>query len=128
MIPIESEASFKKGSWFIHNDGINTIQIWSSNLNGKEKVFLNNELVSEQRSLKMQNSHKFKDKNGHNYEVEFKVINLFKGVLNCSIKKDGLVIKVFKTRFVIGLKNILKYLLILFLASFIFSISKPLFL
>jgi len=124
MTPNKSEASIKKGNWFIHNDGMNIIQVWGSNLNGKEKVFLNNDLVSEQRSVKMQSSHNFKDKNGQSYEVKFETESLLKGCLTCIIKKDDTILRTFKTKYIKGKNFTLKRFLILILASAIFGILK----
>jgi hypothetical protein len=123
MIPNKSEASLKKGNWFIYNDGMNAIQVWGSNLNGKEKIYLNNELVSEQRSVKMQSSHNFKDNDGQHYEVKFKTESLLKGALECTIKKEDTVLKVFKTRYIKGKNFTLKRFLILILASAIFGFT-----
>lgn len=120
MIPDKSETSIKNGNWFIYKDGQNVIQIWGSNLNGKEKVFLNNELVSEQRSMKMQSSHNFKDKNGQNYEVMFHTQSLLKGSLECIIKKEDVVLKIFKTKYIRGKNFTLKRFVILILASAIY--------
>lgn len=124
MIPDKSEASIKKGNWFIYNDGINTIQVWGSNLNGKEKVFLNNELVSEQRSIKMQSGHNFTDKNGQNYEVKFETENLLKGSLKCILKRDDTILRTFKTKYIIGKNFTLKRFLVIILASAIFGVLK----
>jgi len=123
VIPNRSEASFKNGNWFIHNDEINIIQIWGSNFNGKEKIYLNNELVSEQRSLKMQNSHNFKANNGQNYEVTFKTKSRLWGGLECTIKKEGTVLKVFNARYIVGKNYTLKRLLILITASAVFGFT-----
>ena len=123
MIPKKSEASLKNGNWFIHNDGTNIIQVWGSNLNGKEKVYLNNELVSEQRSVKMQSSHNFKDNGGQNYQVRFKTESLLKGSLECTIEKEGTVLKIYKTKYIKGKNFTLKRFLILIVASAIFGFT-----
>ena len=124
MIPNKSEASIKDGTWFIHQDGENTIQIWGSNLNGKEKVYLNNDLVSEQRSIKLNNSHEFKDNTGQHYEVCFKTESLVKGTLKCTLLKEKVVLKTFKTRYIRGNNFNLKRILILLLASILFAVLK----
>jgi hypothetical protein len=124
MIPDKSEASINKGNWFIHHDGINIIQIWGSNLNGKEKVFLNNELVSEQRSIKMQNIHNFTDKNGKNYEVIFETESLMKGCLKCILKRDDHILRTFKTEYKKGKNLTLKRFSIIILVSAIFGVLQ----
>ena len=105
MIPDKSEGSIKKGIWFIYNDGINTIQIWGSSLNGKEKIFLNNELFYEQRNLTKKSTYNFKDKNGISYEVNTEMPSLLKAVLEVQIIRDGDLIKTFKAELIKG-KNI----------------------
>ncbi|HSY61702.1 MAG TPA: hypothetical protein VK796_07485 [Cytophaga sp.] len=105
MAPDKSEGNVRKGNWFVFQDGTNVIQIWGSNLNGKEKVFLNNVLVSQQRSLKKKSKHDFKDSNGMNYEVSFDVPNLLKGAIECQIKREGIPIKTFKATYAKG-KNV----------------------
>lgn len=124
MIPDKSVASIKNGIWFIHNDGVNNIQVWGSNLSGKEKVFLNDELVSEQRSVKMKNGHNFKDKNGQNYEVKFEMESLLKGSLVCRLKKDDTLLRTFRTKYVPGKNFTLKRLLIFVAVSAIFGVLK----
>jgi Ca2+-dependent lipid-binding protein len=96
MIPNKSEASVKNGNWFIYQDGGNLIQIWGSNVTGKEKVYLNNELVSERTSIKMQSEHQFTDQQGQNYEVKFEMESLLKGRLKCVIKRDETILRSFR--------------------------------
>lgn len=127
MIPDKSEASLKNGNWLIHNDGFNLIQVWGSNVNGKEKVYLNNELVSEQRSIKMQSRHNFTDKSGRNYEVIFETGNLLRGSLKCILKRDDSILRTFKTEYLKGKNFTLKRFLIIILASVIFGVLKSIF-
>lgn len=122
MIPDQSQASIKGGNWFIYKDGENIIQVWGSNLNGKEKVFLNHQLVSEQRSMKMQSLHNFKDESGQNYEVQFISENLLKGGLTCVIKKENVALKTFKTKYIKGKNLSLKRFLILIAVSAVFGL------
>ena len=109
MIPENTQANLKEGNWLIHKDGINVIQVWGSNFNGKEKVFLNNELVSEGRNrLKKESVHHFQDKNGDQYEVKFETISISKGVMECAIKKENNILKVFKTTYVKGKNSVFR--------------------
>jgi hypothetical protein len=48
-LPEKSEASTSSGIWFVWNDGNNTIRVWSSAINGKEKIYLNDKLISEKK-------------------------------------------------------------------------------
>lgn len=127
MIPQKSESSIKNGIWFIHNDGPNAIQVWGSCFSGKEKVYFNNELVSDQRSVKMQSVHKFEDKNGKNYEVEIKTNSLLKGELECIIKKEDGVLKRFNTKYIKGKNFTIKRLLMLVIAAATFGVVSSLY-
>jgi len=126
MIPSKSESSLKNGIWFIHHDGSNTIQVWGSCLSGKEEIYLNNELVSEQRNIKLQSAYCFEDNNKQKYEVELKTLNLMNGSLKCIIKKDGAVLKTFRTKYVKG-KYSFKRLLILIFAAAIFGVLSSIY-
>ena len=109
MIPENTQANLKEGNWFIHKDGINVIQVWGSNFNGKEKVFLNNEIVSERRNrIKKQSAHHFQDENGDQYEVKFETTSISEGVMECTIKKENKILKVFKTTYVKGKNSVFR--------------------
>lgn len=43
----------------------------SSTVTGKEKIYLNKLLVSEQRSFSRENTHQFEDDGGNSYKVKF---------------------------------------------------------
>lgn len=127
MIPTQSQASIKNGIWFIHTDDTNTIQVWGSCINGKEKVYINDELVSEQSSMKMKSAHNFKDKNGQSYEVQFITESILKGGLECLIKKDNIILKSYKAKYVRGKLFSFKKFLIIILASAIFGVASSLY-
>ena len=71
----------------------------------------------------MQNSHNFKANNGQNYEVTFKTKSRLWGGLECTIKKEGTVLKVFNARYIVGKNYTLKRLLILITASAVFGFT-----
>ena len=121
MLPNVSQASITKGIWLVHNDGINTIHFFGSNT-GKEKVFLNEALVSEKRSLKLNNHHEFQDANGSTYEIKCATTNLMKGEMTYAIYKNTEVIKNFELRFERGNNINFKRLLILVILSVAYAI------
>lgn len=95
----ESQGSIFKGIWFVFNDNENTIKVWGSGTSGKEKVYLNDKLVSEKRNLKMNSQHTFSDSNQTNYVVKTINTNIMKGVLECQLYKNGEVLKKYECRF-----------------------------
>ncbi|AXG72058.1 hypothetical protein KORDIASMS9_04320 [Kordia sp. SMS9] len=121
MLPTTSQGSIAKGIWLVHNDGVNTIRFFGSNT-GKEKVFLNEELVSERRNLKLQSVHEFQDDRGNNYEIRFTTTSIFKGSMLCSIYKNTELIKNFTTSFRRGKNFTLLRFLILILVSIAYTI------
>lgn len=76
------KVTFRNGYWFFFNDGKNRIAVFGSAMSGKEKVFFNDELVSEHRSLGFNSCHRF-ERGGRSYEILFLVTNLMRGAIEC---------------------------------------------
>ncbi len=68
-LPSKSTGNSLKGLWFVFQEGQNKVHAWGSAATGKEKVFLNYQLVSERHNLKKQSAHLFQEK-GAVYEVK----------------------------------------------------------
>ncbi len=129
-IPEKSQAGISTGFWFVWNDGTNTIKGWGSPLSGMERVYLNDQLVSEKRNLKTKSEHNFDDRNNDHYEVSFNVANILKGI-ECQFKKNGIVQKKITCRYQFGrifkLKNLVLFLLgfaIIFILGISFNLSE----
>lgn len=88
----------KEGSWFVYWDNENIIRLWSSNFTGKEKVYLNDDLIIESKNYRKNNEHHFTDKNSNNYCISIKLIKQMKGEIECLFKKNGETIRSFKTK------------------------------
>jgi hypothetical protein len=104
-LPSGSTGSFTKGLWFLHIDGNNEIKAWGSCINGKEEVYLNDSLVSENRNIHFKNEHTFNDKEDQ-YKVKFIVTNMMKGELECQFYKNNLLLKAYKSEFTINRKKL----------------------
>jgi hypothetical protein len=76
------KVTFRNGYWFFFNDGEDRIAVFGSAMTGKEKVFFNDELVSEHRSLGFNSCHRF-ERGGRSYEILFLVTNLMRGAIEC---------------------------------------------
>lgn len=94
-LPETSQASLFKGIWFVHRDEKNIIRVFVSNT-GKEKVFLNNDLMSEKQNIKLASDHQFEDEKRNSFTVKLFSDSIIKGELNCSIIKNNEVAKSFK--------------------------------
>ena len=85
------DVSLSNGYWFYFNDEGTPITAFGSALNGSEKVFIGDELISSKRNWRLSTSHKVTH-NGADYEVEFRVTNWRTGELVCSLKKNGVLL------------------------------------
>jgi hypothetical protein len=94
-IPLTSQFNLFKGIWFVFRDGDREIAAHNS-LFAKERVFINGEIVSENRSLNRIGKHQFIF-NRSEYEVVFNVSKVIKGEMECSLFKNNLCIGKFKT-------------------------------
>lgn len=99
MIENKSEISVKKGISFVFEDEGNKICIWGSTLNGKEIIYLNDEIVSEKQNIKLKNNHYFSNSKGNEFEVKLETISILKGKLKCTVFKNASRIKTFTTKF-----------------------------
>jgi len=78
--------------WFVFHDGEHIIRAWGSSFSGLERVYVDDEVVSEQRNLKRSSGHAFAI-DSDRYVVRFVVVNLLKGQLNCRLLKNGDLLK-----------------------------------
>jgi len=69
-----------------------TVKAKGSLLSGKEFIYINEELVSEQKSLNKVSKHKF-EKDGKEYEVIFYMPSVMRGRLECMLFQDGQLIE-----------------------------------
>lgn len=96
----KSEGIIKDGISFIFEDEGNKICIWGSTLNGKEKVYLNDTIISEKQNFKLKgSSHKFIDSEGNEFEVEFEIKSILKGEIKCTVLKNASKIKTFMAKY-----------------------------
>lgn len=103
MLPDKSSISMKHGVWFVHHDGKNSIKIFCSNF-GKEEVYLNENLISEQRSLKIPREFSFNDEDGTKYQIKLEAANVLKG-MECYVYRGEELIKSFRTKLIRANKN-----------------------
>ncbi|RXF06063.1 hypothetical protein [Pseudoalteromonas sp. PS5] len=93
------EVSFKEGATFIFQVDSNEIVYKCSPFSGKEFVSVNGKLVSESQNYKMKSSHKFTI-DGVEYEVTFESKDLIKGRNECSLNKEGVLVKLYKLKYI----------------------------
>ena len=123
MLPENSQASLKEGIWLVYQDGDNIIKFWGSGMSGKEKVYLNDILVSEKRSMKMISEHHFSI-NNKKYKITCKTISFMNGTLLCNFYRDDQLIKSFNTKIHYTRYQSIFRILILMLATVLFVIVK----
>jgi hypothetical protein len=124
MTPEKSQASIKEGIWYVFEDGNNIIKLWCSSLSGKEKLYLNEKLISEKRSMRMTNEYSFKDDSGLNYSLILKTTNLLKGHIVCRLERNGEHVRTIKSKVVLGKNFTMKRILILVFATVVYTLFK----
>ncbi len=92
QLPQESSYSFGKGIWYVFRDKQNWIRLWLSSKNGTEKLYYNDELVHESKSLtKMKVDHSYTNVNGVIYNVKLRMSFMTgagTGAI-CTLEKDN---------------------------------------
>ena len=82
----------KLGYKFYFQDGDDQIACFGSYFTGKEEVYINDELVSEKRSINVTSTHQF-ELSGNRFNVKFEMHNILTGRLECSLFKNKKLIK-----------------------------------
>ncbi len=123
MLPDKSRYSLKDGLWLVHNDGINTIRIFGSNT-GKERIYLNEEVVVEDRNIGLKSEHHFKDNGENAYELIAESTSLIKGKSTFALRRNGELIRTFNTEYQKGNNSFFIRLVIVIACSVVFSFIK----
>ena len=82
----------KLGYKFYFQDGDDQIACFGSYFTGKEEVYINDELVSEKRSINVTSKHQF-ELSGNTFNVKFEMHNILTGRLECSLFKNKKLVK-----------------------------------
>lgn len=82
------KMSFADGYWFHFEDGENDITVNTKAMTKKERIYLNDELMSQGYGFSSSREYRF-IKDGANYIVRFKILNVFTSNLECRVWKDG---------------------------------------
>ena len=97
-LPIRSEASYTRGIWFVHHEQDSIVRVWLSLLNGKERIFVNEEVVSEKRNVTSMSTRHECMHGGSHYFIDVKNLSLGMGDFQCGIFRDGKLLGVYRTR------------------------------
>jgi len=82
----------KLGYKFYFQDGDDQIACFGSYFTGKEEVYINDELVSDKRSINVTSQHQF-ELSGNTFNVKFEMLNILTGRLQCSLFKNKKLVK-----------------------------------
>jgi hypothetical protein len=105
----EKIFSFFKGCSFKFEYENHVIRFWYSALTGLEKVYVDDELIASQRTLRTESTIPFKI-GGVSFSISIKMHHLMKGPIICTLLKNG--IPVGKKQVVFPLTFIIEYALI----------------
>ena len=97
QLPSTSTGSMRGGVWFVLPVGNSTLRVWGSVLSGMERIYVNETLVHEQRSLRMGTTYAVSIEE-QDYEVGIRVSSAWKGELECLLKHQGKVVDVYVSR------------------------------
>ncbi len=96
-IELQTTSSYgiKNGTWFVFEDGSTIIHLHLEGFSGKEKVYLNNELVIERKNrTKIKADYKIPTNEGFSYNIQLRTrLKLGKTATICSLIKEGVVIE-----------------------------------
>lgn len=84
-----------KGMYFRFIDGENSIEACFASFSGVEKIYLNENLISEAKGYGLSSSHEFASEQ-QSYKLELQSISLLKGEMRCSLHRDGELVNEFK--------------------------------
>ncbi|WP_400191492.1 hypothetical protein [Hymenobacter sp. B81] len=94
-----------------------------SSLDGKERIYFNNELVSEKRNIARVGEHVF-EANGSVYQVVFTVDSILTGAIQCAFYKNDTKRKVYSCRYKKGKTINLGSLGVVFLLNLVYAFLK----
>lgn len=86
--PSTMNISLKRGIECFFDIDDATIRVWASAWTGRELVELNDQVVSNKRSLKLSTPHQFQH-GGHDYEVVFRLSSVVSGLFEVFLYRDG---------------------------------------
>ena len=84
----DKKFSFTKGFTFFFEDEGCTIDAWFSAFSGLEKVYVNGELISSQRTLSTDSTNSF-NVGANEYSTNLNTASLLKGPFVCTLIKNG---------------------------------------
>jgi hypothetical protein len=121
---ISNDVTYGEGYHFYFEVDGHHIHAYGSAKSGKEKVFVDDELVAEKRSFSFKSCLSFTlDENL--YEVEFNMAKVFTGELHCTLIKNGTHVrtqkKALKSYFHLTKKRFLVWLPLCVLLGFVFG-------
>jgi hypothetical protein len=89
---LEGTVSFSKGFSYSFAEGEHTIDLSCSAVNGKEKLYVDDVLVSKKWSFRRKSIHQFRI-GDDSYEVELHVVNMLTGETHCTLIKNDVHVK-----------------------------------
>lgn len=92
-LPDKSRGSIEEGLWLVFDDGVNIIRFWGSTFSGKEKLYLNDNLIIDKNNFKFKEALQFQDDDGNPYEFRLFVNSFLKGEIEATLVRDGDLIK-----------------------------------
>lgn len=103
VLPATSQAGFLAGCWFVFPTEAGCIRVWGSWLSGKERIYVDERVVTERRNLRFSSEHAFLA-GGQEHVVSIAVLSILKGHLSCTLRRNGTITQVLKVSMIGDLK------------------------
>ncbi|NVJ71404.1 MAG: hypothetical protein HWE08_13665 [Alphaproteobacteria bacterium] len=88
---MEKRITLRNGYWYYFQDGDNEIAVHGSAVNGKERVYFNDELLIDTRGFGFNAQHFF-ERDGHKYEALLVAHSVLRGAMECILIRDGQIV------------------------------------
>jgi hypothetical protein len=95
IVTVDETVNYRDGFNFDFEEAGHVINVHCSSVSGKESIYLDDQLIASKRSFKRRSSMSF-NIGEDNYEIEFNVVNMFKGETHCTLIKNDVHVKTLK--------------------------------
>ena len=92
---VDETVNYRDGFNFDFQEAGHVINVHCSLVTGKESIYLDDKFIAWKRSFKRRPSMSF-NIGEDNYEIEFNVVNMFKGETHCTLIKNDVHVKTLK--------------------------------
>lgn len=102
-IPSNPSVSGLHGLWFVFHQAGHQLALWTSSFTGREEFYLDGALVTERRKISLTSAHEVVA-GGVKYSLELRTRNLRRGMFECALRENGILVAALETEYVVHRK------------------------